>query len=117
MTIQTLKTEIERINQQLDEFENPKMTDYNKEYYEKKFGKDAEKEFLKVVKKHPVESYAKYNELQSKKQGLIQGAKMIIEEIRRISEEYFNEEYFNDFPKEPFETLKQLNNWLEKENE
>ena len=52
---------------------------------------------------------------QKYKQGLIQGAKMIIEEIRRISEEYFNEEYYHDFPKEPFETLKQLNNWLEKE--
>ena len=53
--------------------------------------------------------------LEGKKQGLIQGAKMVIEEIRRISEEYFNEEYYHDFPKEPFETLKQLNNWLEKE--
>ncbi len=53
--------------------------------------------------------------LKERKQGLIQGAKMIIEEIRRISEEYFNEEYYHDFPKEPFETLKQLNNWLEKE--
>lgn len=52
---------------------------------------------------------------QSKKQGLIQGAKIMIEEIRRISEEYFNEEYYHDFPKEPFETLKQLNNWLGKE--
>jgi hypothetical protein len=52
---------------------------------------------------------------QKYKQGLIQGAKMVIEEIRRISEEYFNEEYYHDFPKEPFETLKQLNNWLEKE--
>jgi hypothetical protein len=53
--------------------------------------------------------------LKERKQGIILGAKMIIEEIRKISEEYFNKEYYHDFPKEPFETLEQLNNLLEKE--
>jgi len=116
-----LKTEIERINQQLDKFENPKMTDYNKEYYEKKFGKDAEKEFLKVVKKHPVESYAEYNELQSKKQGLIQGAKMMIEDEIKDWEDLLwilkdtVHKSVEDIINRKLTELKQLNNWLEKE--
>ncbi len=50
---------------------------------------------------------------QSKKQGIILGAKMMIEEIKRTSKEYFDREYYNDFPAEPFETLEKLNKELE----
>ena len=93
-----LKTEIEKINQGCGERIFPKENPDNI-----KCGTIWNKRI------HLCPSCQKY------KQGLIQGAKIMIEEIKKISEEYFDREYFNDFPKEPFETLKQLNNWLEKE--
>ena len=111
-----LKTEIEKINQEIHNFmgcNNFGLTwGLNNEYPLIDFycGKEVKGEYHYCFK-----CFKKLKELQSKKQGLIQGAKMMIEEIKKISEEYFNEEYYHDFPKEPFETLKQLNNWLEKE--
>lgn len=96
-----LKTEIEKINQGCGNL----FIDEN--------GNDAPCKLLLVDRVEPEPHLCP--SCQKYKQGLIQGAKMVIEEIRRISEEYFNEEYYHDFPKEPFETLKQLNNWLEKE--
>lgn len=96
-----LKTEIEKINQGCGNL----FIDEN--------GNDAPCKLLLVDRVEPEPHLCP--SCRAKKQGLIQGAKMVIEEIRRISEEYFNEEYYHDFPKEPFETLKQLNDWLEKE--
>jgi hypothetical protein len=95
MTVQTLKTEIEKINKGC-----------GKQVIDKVSCGDKLGTFV-TLWLCPT--------CRAKKQGLIQGAKMVIEEIKKISKEYFDREYYHDFPKEPFETLKQLNNWLEKE--
>ena len=68
----TPSTQTEKILQDMDEFENPKMTEQNRKYFEKKYGKEAEKEFLKQCKKHPLESYAKYNQLKAQAQTLLE---------------------------------------------
>lgn len=74
-----LKTEIEKINQEI---------------------KDEEDEEWREV-------------LKERKQGLIQGAKMMKDELFKKFDEYAcikNDQWYLDFKQ-------QLNNWLEKENE
>lgn len=61
---------------------------------------------------------------QAKKQGLIQGAKMMIEDVLEWLDNYSKEngEWYKYYVrikelKEQLADLKKLNNWLEKENE
>lgn len=92
--IDQIKTEIEKINQEIEDI-------------------------LKSIPKSQIPICIPLKFKEGKKQGLIQGAKMMIEdEIKFLEDLLWNNDCYEGarFITQRLTELKQLNNWLEKEN-